>query len=218
MYTNTETENLTAAPAVMMPESESEPEIIINMDARTITVPEELYNIGVIGDHKCEKIFLRIPGTTFDGQTLTDKSPKIRYINAGREYGEFEITEIEIEDDTIRLGWMIDNFVTKYSGEVSFVLHFDLTDNNGLTYQWSTQPGRLNVLKGLDMDNIVISNKDKTIYQQLLRRVQNYELRINNIENALKKADIASLNNNYVQLKEDVVYLKNNVVYISPEI
>lgn len=197
--------------------TDNEPEFLVDMESRCILVPNELYNIGVIGDHKCEEVFLRIPCTSFDGQSLTDKSPKIRYINAGKEYGEFEITEMKVENDTIRLGWMIDNFVTKYSGEVSFVLQFDLLNSMGLTYQWSTQPSCLNVLKGLDTDNLSFTCNDKSIYYQILRRVQKLEQRTQNIEILLKKADFDSLNDTCKELNNEVNFLKKNVVYIASD-
>ena len=139
---------LSDTPALMMLNPDTEPEITIDMDNRTITVPTELQNIGVVNDNNAETVYMRIPSTTFDGISLIDKTAFIEYINAGNEYNTYEVTDVNVEDNTIKLGWTIDNNVTRYSGAVAFQLTFELST----TYKWSTVPTTFNIRAGLNMN------------------------------------------------------------------
>lgn len=198
-----------------MLQPETEPEITVDMDSRTITVPLELQNIGVVSDNNAETVYIRVPSTTFDGITLTDKVAYIEYINAGKEYNTYQISEIEVaEDGTIKLGWTIDNNVTRYPGIIHFQLSFELDTN----YKWSTLPATMNILAGLDID-ATVPQSETTIVSALFVRmnelesfVYNYTSSIADIQNDLRtiKADIETI-------PSDIEYLKNHVVYILDE-
>ena len=72
---------LANTPSLMMLEPDTEPVIEIDSDLRKITVPSELYDIGVVGDHLCEVIYFRCP-RYFDGKDLSENDCIIKYINA----------------------------------------------------------------------------------------------------------------------------------------
>ena len=69
--------------SLMMLEPDTEPIIQIESDLRHITIPKELYNIAVTGDHLSETIYFQIP-RYFDGEDLSGHDCLIRYINAGK--------------------------------------------------------------------------------------------------------------------------------------
>lgn len=48
-------------PVSMSVNPSSEPKIIIDADLRIITVPEELIDIGVVGDHYAETVYFDCP-------------------------------------------------------------------------------------------------------------------------------------------------------------
>lgn len=174
--------------------------------------------IGVVSDNNAETVYIRIPSTTFDGITLTDKIAYIEYINAGNEYNVYKITENEVEDDTIKLGWTIDNNVTRYSGEISFQVTFELDKN----YKWSTIPTHMNVLAGLNVDATISSN-ETTVLTSLLGRVSSLESASDSLDTKIDSNTtlIESVNNAIVAIQEtidsiqqEINYLKNHVVYI----
>lgn len=192
-----------------------EPEITVDMDTRTVTVPTELQNIGVVADNNAETVYIRIPSVTFDGIDLTDKTPYIEYINAGKEYNTYKITEIEVEENSIKLGWTIDNNVTRYAGTISFQVSFELNND----YKWSTIPSTMNILNGLDIDSTIPSS-ESVVVSALFDRVNQVESTIYNNSVTIEelKNTILSMQEQINSLQEDVTYLKNNVVYILDDI
>lgn len=198
-------------PILLSLDPDTEPEITVDMDTRTITVPKELQNIGVVDDNNAETVYIRVPTTTFDGIILTDKTAYIKYINAGNEYNAYEITETEVEGDTIKLGWTIDNNVTRYAGIVSFQLTFELDTN----YQWSTVPATINILSGLNM-SAAVAPSETAIVSALFNRVANLEaltqILSERIENDRQSTSGAI--DRIGTLEKDIEHLKDNVVYI----
>lgn len=203
----------TNSPMLMLVEPDTEPVIQINADARTITVPPELLNIGVAGDHKSETIYFNV-SRYFDGADLSEHNCLIRYINAGNEYGEFSVTEMVIGTDTIKLGWTIDNYVTRYSGTVNFTVQFE-TVNNGVKYQWQTTPAQLNVMAGLNIEQ-TITEKDDVLFRTLSNQVQDLQRAVEELQH---KTEIAGdLQDQINILNERVTYLEENVVYALTEV
>lgn len=198
-------------PMVMMLKPDTEPEITVDMDARTITVPDELKNIGVVADNNAETVYIRIPSTTFDGISLADKAAYIEFINAGGEYNVYKIEDKTVEANTIKLGWTIDNHVTRYAGRVDFQLSFELDKN----YKWSTVPAAINILSGLNIDSTIPSS-ETAIVTELYGRINDLENIVeHNIASSNKTiGDVEAIQDQITELKKDVEYLKNHVVYI----
>ncbi len=198
-------------PTLMMLDPDTEPEITVDMDNRTITVPQELKDIGVVDDNNAETVYIRIPSTTFDGISLMDKTAYIEYINAGNEYNAYEITDVNVEGNTIKLGWTIDNNVTRYAGTVAFQLTFELST----TYKWSTVPATLNIRSGLNM-NSAIAPSETAVVSALFNRMNNLEATVNNfISNLdLDMSKIVELDNSITAITSDLEELKDNVVYV----
>lgn len=213
--TSASAQSLTAdTPMLMMLDPDTESEITVDMDARTITVPQELQNIGVVDDNNAETVYIRIPSTTFDGISLTDKTAYIEYINAGNEYNTYEITDVNIEGDTIKLGWTIDNNVTRYAGTVAFQLTFEFST----TYKWSTVPATLNIRAGLNM-NSAIAPSETAVVSALFSRMNNLESVVSEFTN---KMDVDSVNIVELQtlvesMNNELSDLKGRVVYTLPD-
>lgn len=211
-------------PMLMMLSPDTEPEITVDMDKRTVTVPEELYNIGVVSDNNAETVYFRIPSTTFDGIDLTDKVARVEYINAGKEYNSYQIKEIEIENGTMKLGWTIDNKVTRYVGIVRFQLSFELDTD----YRWSTIPANLNILAGLDI-NSAIPASESTIVSALFDRMNELETIVGDstviiTANTIKddmlniQNQVNAIEEKHNSLQTDVNNLKEHVVYVLEDV
>ena len=198
-------------PMVMMLQPDTEPEITVDMDARIITVPDELKNIGVVADNNAETVYIRIPSTTFDGISLSDKTAYIEFINAGGEYNVYKIEDRTVEANAIKLGWTIDNHVTRYAGRVDFQLSFEL----GKNYKWSTVPAAINILSGLNIDSTVPSS-ETAIVTELYGRINDLENIVEHNTASSNKTigDVEAIQDQITNLKKDVEYLKNHVVYI----
>lgn len=198
-----------------------EPEIIINPDKREIKIPQELYNIGVAGDNNAETVKIRVP-RYFDGNDFSLRSCTISYNNASNERGIYTVREIEVEEDSLLLNWYISKFVTKKTGKIHFVVEFKKeVDERGLSYSWSTLPAELNVMAGLD-DNIVIDEKDLSLYQSLFSHIQATDRRLADLMQQIGDISLLSFNlellsSQMTDLKSTIDLLKNSVAYIDTE-
>ena len=198
--------------SLMMLEPDTEPVIQIDSDLRHITVPKELYNIAVTGDHLSETIYFQIP-RYFDGEDLSGHDCLIRYINAGKEYGEADVCDVEVTNNIIKFGWQIDNYATRYPGVIEFTVQFE-TIQNGVEYQWQTTPAELFILAGLDIEN-TLSEKDDVLFRTLTTQIQDIQKILTSIQTETDK--ISSLESQIEKLRNDVEYLKENVVYTLSE-
>lgn len=198
-----------------------EPEIIINPNKREIKVPQELYNIGVAGDNNAETVKIRVP-RYFDGNDFSLRTCTISYNNALNERGIYKIREIQVEEDSILLNWYISKFVTRKTGKIHFVVEFKKeVDERGLSYSWSTLPAELNVMTGLD-DNIVIDEKDLSLYQSLFSHIQATDRRLADLMQQIGDISLLSYNlellsSQMTDLKSTIDLLKNSVAYIDAE-
>ena len=191
--------------SLMMLDQDIEPIIEIDSDSRKIVVPEKLFNIAVTGDHHCETIYFKI-SRYFDGTDLSNHDCIIRFFNAGHEYGEEDVCDVEIFEDYIKFGWNIDNRVTRYSGEIEFSVQFETIDE----YQWQTIPSKLNILQGINVEN-AITDKDDSIFRTLSRQIDYIKKQISLIQIETNK--VSELSQQIDSLIDDVNYLKENVVY-----
>ena len=196
----------------LIAQDNDEPTLTIDSNLRKITVPQQLYNIGVAGDHLCEEIFFECP-RYFDGNDLSEHDCVVRYINAGKEYGEFNVTNMTINDDSLLFGWEIDNYVTRYSGVINFTVQFN-TVLDGIKYQWQTTPAQLNILAGLNIEQ-TITDKDDVLFRTLSNQINNLQTSVEQLKTQILMID--SLKSQVDKLSADVKYLQENVVYTLDE-
>lgn len=195
--------------SLMMMMPEEEPIIEIDSDSRHITIPEELFNIGVTGDHHCETIYFKI-SRYFDGKDLSAHDCIIRFINAGNEYGEEDVCDVEIFDDYIKFGWLLDKRATRYSGTLEFTVQFETIDE----YQWQTVPAQLNIRAGLNIEK-TITDKDDILFRTLSKQIDDIKNLLSSMQIETNKIPI--LSNKVDSLEKEINYLKNNVVYVFNE-
>ena len=196
----------------LIAQDNDEPALIIDSNLRKITVPQQLYNIGVAGDHLCEEIFFECP-RYFDGNDLSEHDCVVRYVNAGKEYGEFNVTNMTVNDDSLLFGWKIDNYVTRYSGVINFTVQFN-TVLDGIKYQWQTTPAQLNILAGLNIEQ-TITDKDDVLFRTLSNQINNLQTSVEQLKTQILMID--SLKSQVDKLSADVKYLQENVVYTLDE-
>lgn len=200
-----------------LPNDANEEIIVVDSGLRNIIVPQSLKTVGVAGDHKAEALFFQMP-RYFDGNDLSNHSALIRFINAGNEYGEYQITSKAIDDDFIILGWQVSNYVTRYSGTVNFTVQFETVDANGIEYQWQTVPAQLTVLAGLKIE-ATITDKDDSLFRKLSDQVEALQEKMNSLPSASElNKTFETLNESINNLEKRITYLENNVVYTVKEV
>lgn len=210
---NTTSSTLTTSsnkiPSLMMVSPDTEPIIEIDANLRKITVPQELYNIGVAGDCCAETVYFSCP-RYFDGEDLSLHTCIIRCINAKKEYFEDETIEMNVNENNLHFGWKIDERATRYSGVINFTVQFEGT-NNGCDYQWQTTPAQLNILAGLNIEE-TITEKDNTLFRTLSNQVQLLQSKVDSL--TLQVENLTVTKKQLDKLILDFENLENNVVYI----
>lgn len=174
--------------------------ISINPDTREVTVPLQLQNIAVVGDHKAETVYIVIP-RKFDGIDLcnpehltedTDHKPYIRYMNANQQFGYSMPVSVEsfIGDDDVeylKLGWLIQRPLTDYAGEIQFSVIFEastvnqsLLQTTNLYYQWQSLVGKMNILSSLPTEEkqAVMANAQDQFYLEVFRCLAKLEQKL----------------------------------------
>ena len=199
-------------PSVYMIDPATEPQILVDLETREVTVPKALYNIGVTDDNNAETVYFKV-SDTFDGNPLDDKQIKVWFTNAKKEPYSTTITDIKHENGSLIIGWTIDERLTRYHGTIQFQIQFYA---NG--YKLNTLPAELNILKGLDLYSSA-PELENNVYEQIIIRLSDLEQRLLALENKIIEIDDLSYQlklheGSMTQIKNEVTYLKNNVVYI----
>ena len=144
-----------------------EPEFVINMDTRTITVPKVFsdYGFGVKGDANAEVVFFKCD-RYYDGVDLGAMTPNITDNNdpttyncvvqwqnlASGEAGNSQVILADTEEDSIIFGWMITNKMTSRPGTIEFAVRWTQMANGTITYSISTQKASCAVKSTIDLD------------------------------------------------------------------
>ena len=193
----------------------------IDVDDRTISIPDEYTLAGVEADNNVKRIFFRCNKIS----QITDLSTftvYINYLNANGEADRHICEDVEIRDNELYFSWLISDFATAYRGNVRFIVCM-IDDTNSL--HWNTTIATIEVLEGLETSaTIVEQNPD--IIENMLLELQDHETRITNLEaggggggsgggtTTDLDFDIAE---EYIDIKDTtkdyVLCLKNNSVY-----
>lgn len=157
-----------------MTNSEDEGYIEIGTD-RHITVPKALQRIAVEGDHNIETVTFKCP-RYWDEHDLSQMILYINYRLPDGEIGSYIVKNIKvIDDDNFTFTWTIRREVTKYKGNISFLVCAKSTELEGdeplEKLHWNTELCTdAYVSEGLEAEPIVEEDYPD-ILTQLLERM-----------------------------------------------
>lgn len=172
----------------------------IDVDERTISIPDEYRLAGVEADNDVKRIFFRCNKIS----QITDLSTftvYINYLNANGDADRHICDDVEVKDNELYFSWLVSNFATAYKGNIRFIVCM-IDDANNL--HWNTTVASIEVLEGLEVDaSIVEQNPD--IIENMLLELQDHETRITNLEaGGGTPPDYAQLKQQ-VQTNEDIL-------------
>ena len=161
---------------------ETEPMFLVNLNSRTITVPDSLKYIGVIGDHQAETIYFEVD-RYFDDYDLTSDGTVcyIQYRNAaGNEAVTPSLKMLVSGSNKIRFGWTITNQVALSAGAVTFAVRFYKIENQQLVYSLNTKPATIYISDGMliseDSPNFSVPLTDiEDLLTQIRDELKNYD-------------------------------------------
>lgn len=143
----------------------------IDSNLRTINIPVTVKNVGVENDDDVKRLEFTMP-KQYGEFDLSQFRIRINYINANGDKSIYLVEDKKVSGENITFSWLVGRNVTKYKGQVNFIVCLKLSDEKGkVLKELNTTLCRLEVLEGLEVVPFV---DDKTIdmIEQLLRIVE----------------------------------------------
>ena len=143
----------------------------IDSNLRTINIPITVKNIGVESDDDVKRLEFTMP-KKYGEFDLSQFRIRINYMNANGDKSIYLVEDKKVSGDNITFSWLVGRNVTKYKGQVSFIICLKLSDEKGkILKELNTTLCKLEVLEGLEVVP-VIDEKTTDIIEQLLRMVE----------------------------------------------
>ena len=143
----------------------------IDSDLRTINIPVTVKNIGVESDDDVKRLEFTMQ-KQYGEFDLSQFRIRINYMNANGDKSIYLVEDKKVSGDNITFSWLIGRDVTKYKGQVNFIVCLKLSDEKGkVLKELNTTLCRLDVLEGLEVVP-VIDQKTTDLIEQLLKMVE----------------------------------------------
>lgn len=168
----------------------SEQYITIDTDTREITIPDNEKLFGVKDDLKAERKYFKCKKVVGDNLDLSKHRLYINYMNANKETSAYLVDDVKVDGDYITFSWLLYRSVTKYIGNVSFIVCAKSSNNKGLLQtDWNTTLATGTVKEGLEVDTATTEEYPDVI-EQILNRLDGVEggqITDEQMQNAIKK-------------------------------
>lgn len=212
---NTSTEaDLTSA--YIMSNPQTEPKFIIDLNTRIISIPPELYCVGIENDHNAETIYFET-NRYFDDIDLYNASIAIQQINGlGKKY-VFPVVYKYVDQseegesgERLSFGWTLSSDVLAAAGKIYFTVRFFELENNKniFKYNLNTKIAEVQVEKGL---NVLVADegiKEADDLSRVLESISNLEnkyLANGQISNILNLSVSSYLDEGIIETSEEVI-------------
>lgn len=132
----------------------NEERIVIGPITRVINIPED-YIIGVESDEKSDRMYFQCPKIVGDNVDLSKLKLYVNFENANKERDNYFVDDVTVNEGNILFSWLFSRKVTKYKGDVKFIVCAKKSEDN-LTLEWNTT-----VAKGLSLEGIEVELSDE---------------------------------------------------------
>ena len=143
--------------------------LVVDGEKQTIYVPELQKFFGSENDNKTNRKFFRCPKIVGDNADLSKMKLFINYRNANKEKDSYLIKDVAVSDEFIAFSWLLGKKVTKYKGNVDFIL---CAKGEGSTDEdapeWNTTLAQGKVQEGLEAVEQIQEENEELIVQLLL--------------------------------------------------
>jgi hypothetical protein len=147
-------------------------------DTRRVVMPRN-YVIAIEDDNISQLLTFEI-ARYYDGIDKSEMTCLFKYVNANGDSGTALATNVIVDDDRIRVGWLLTNHVAYRAGNVSFQIEFSGNRADGI-HRWSTVPAQFEITRGLRVHDGDIISVHPAIFNQLLERIMELEARVNEL-------------------------------------
>lgn len=123
--------------------------LVIDNNLRTIKIPTGMTNIGVAGDKEVTRFKFRMP-LFYGGFDLSRFDIYINGFNAAGEGDVYSVDDVVTNDDSITFSWLVDEYMTLYSGAVRFNVHLEMSNGDVVEKEFNTTYAVSRVLENLN--------------------------------------------------------------------
>lgn len=155
----------------------NEERIVIDPITRVINIPED-YIIGVESDGKSDRMYFQCPKIVGDNVDLSKLKLYVNFENANKERDNYFVDDVTVNEGNILFSWLFSRKVTKYKGDVKFIVCAKKSEDN-LALEWNTT-----VAKGLSLEGIKVELSDE---EQLI--ASDYLIQLEKELSALAKSE-----------------------------
>lgn len=144
--------------------------IIIDVDSRTIPISDDLAGVEV--DKNVEALYFKMSKIVGNNIDVSTYNFYINYRNGNNELNQYLIDDVIVEDDNITFSWKFSASVTKYIGNVDFIICLKNSDEEGnILNEWNTKLTTLTVAQGLEATQ-QIERQYPDVIEQILKKLE----------------------------------------------
>ena len=141
-----------------MPQDTGEYEDVcmIDLNARTISIPENLQVVGVESDEDVTRRKFKMPWK-YGEVNLSSFNIRINYRNAAGGEDVYIVTDMKVTDDVMTFSWLLPRKAMRAKGDILFVVCMTLPDSaedDGIGREWNSTLATFKVLEGLEVNPI----------------------------------------------------------------
>ena len=144
--------------------------LIIDNDLRTITIPPEITNIGVVSDDDVKRLHFRMP-RQYGEFDLSEFDIRINYLAANNTGDIYVVTDKAVSGDNITFSWLVGRSAFAAQGTVRFIVCLKKTNQEGAVEQeYNTTVATLQALEGIEPSGQIVEDNPEVI-ESILKRL-----------------------------------------------
>lgn len=126
----------------------------IDVESRTIKVPDQERVFGVYNDADAEKKYFSIPRYLSTDLDVTECQIRINYVNAVGRTGRHVVNDTRLKDGQVQFYWDLKRDITEAAGQIMYAVCIAKIANDGqITREWNTRIATGDVLEGIEVDD-----------------------------------------------------------------
>ena len=176
--------------------------IVIDPATRQMNIPSSELVFGVESDSHSERKYFIVPHVVGNDIDLTSCFLRVNYRNGNGEMDAYLVDDVTLVDDKVLFSWKLSSKVTKYYGQVAFVVCACRPGAKGSdAVEWHTTQATGLVLEGIEPDIDGIASEANDAVATLIAMVENQTTIVENegaaqvkvVQTAAKTAETASV-------------------------
>ena len=142
--------------------------IVVNPSTRQFNIPGADLVFGVESDNSSVIKEFQCPRYVGNNLDLAGSFIRMNYRNANGEIDSYLVKDVTVDGNNIVFGWELTPKVTRYKGQISFVMCVVGPDTK---MKWHTTLGKGQVLEGLEPDNAIVEEGTADVVAALIAMV-----------------------------------------------